>query len=366
MQWKSRVRAELRFFLRALRTLIRPGILLAIITLIGTTNLHYFGAAVGEEAPGWSESLYVVFSMLLLEPLGYVPEHFLGQVMLFVLPLFGIFFVAEGVIKLGLTVTNKESNREIWMSMLATSTKDHIILAGLGTVGFRVMEELMRLGQQVFVIERNAQGAFVELARAKGAHVLIGDARAENLLVELNLAQARAVIVVTDDDFANLEIAMDTREINADIPIIMRMYDQRMANKVKATLGVEVSFSTAKIAAPLFATAALDQSIIGTHRVNHQLMVIMEIQVNAGAALDGTTSGKLAQTHGFNVIAVKRPQGNWTVNPDPDMSISKGDWVQLMVEGTRVREVHQANGEKEPGRKHSTLAGIGAPLSPKG
>ena len=107
---------------------------------------------------------------------------------------------------------------------MAKATKGHVIVCGLGTVGFRVAEELRAMGIEVFAVERNVDGMFVTRAREIGVGVVAGDARSENLLRDLNVASARAVIVATNDDLANLEIAMDVREMHASVRIVVIAY----------------------------------------------------------------------------------------------------------------------------------------------
>ncbi|MGH7171649.1 MAG: NAD-binding protein, partial [Gemmataceae bacterium] len=48
----------------------------------------------------------------------------------------------------------------------------HIIICGLGTIGYRVVEELLRYGEQVVVIERDAHNRFVRAVRQLGAPVI--------------------------------------------------------------------------------------------------------------------------------------------------------------------------------------------------
>lgn len=339
------IKAELRYLGYALHALLRPLLILTLLTLLGTLVLHELGAssADGEPAPDWRHSFMMTYNMLLLEPMDHVPDSNIAFALTIILPLAGIFFVAEGVIKLGITVFNKARNQEMWMNALAQSASQHVILCGMGTVGYRVLVELHELGQQVFVVERDSNGPFTDLARHLGAHIVIGDARSEDLIRGLNLSEARALIVATDDDLANLEIAMDARDISKTIPIVMRLQDQRLANKVKATLGVNVSFSTAQLAAPLFASAALDPSIIGTHRVDGTLLVIAEIVVKKGSRIEGLTRGRLQSEHDLLLVAHRSPGEDWCAPPDEKQVVKAGDGLQVMLKGTRVRELHELN-----------------------
>ena len=66
----------------------------------------------------------------------------------------------------------------------------HVIVCGLSTVGFRVVEELVRLGERVVVIDRDPTCRFVPTARRLGAAVMIGDAAVLEVLRQANAASA--------------------------------------------------------------------------------------------------------------------------------------------------------------------------------
>ncbi len=302
---------------------------------VGTLIERHWGAPPGGVSPRWDEAMFTAYTLLLGEMGAPLPADPWAQAVLYLMPLFGIVFVAEGVLKLGFTVFNKRDNAEEWIRIMASKSRDHVVLCGLGSVGFRVLEELLALDEQVFVIERDGDGEFIARARALGVEVLIGDARTENLLRSLNVTAARAVIIVTNDDLANLEIAMDVREIRTDVPIILRLFDQRLAQKVKHTMGIQVSLSTSMVAAPLFASAALDTHVVGTHRVGGKLLLVVELVV--GPRLAGQTGTSLLRQHGLTLVARAR-DSVWRTEVGPDETIVVGDRVQVMVPSHRVAE----------------------------
>ncbi len=325
--------AEAAFFGRALRVLVRPLLALTAAFVVGTTVERFWGAPVGGAPPRWDEAAFTSYTLLMGEMGAPLPADPWAQAVLYLLPLVGIVFVAEGVIKLGFTVFDKRAHPGEWVRIMAEKSRGHVVLCGLGTVGFRVLEELVAAGEQVFVIERDPAGEFVARARELGAEVLIGDARTENLLRSLNVASARAVLVVTDDDLANLEIAMDVREIRADVPIILRLFDQRLAQKVRQTMNIQVSLSTSMVAAPLFASAALDTHVVGAHRVGGRLLLVVELDV--GPKLAGRSAAMLLRDHGLTLVAV-RTGDTWRTELGADDTVVLGDRVQVMVPSHRV------------------------------
>jgi voltage-gated potassium channel Kch len=334
--------AEAAFFARALKVLVRPMIALSLAFVVGTVVEHEWGAPPGGQQPRWDEAAFTSYTMLLGEMGAPLPADPWAQAVLYLMPLIGIVFVAEGVIKLGFTVFDKREHPEEWIRIMAEKSRGHVVLCGLGSVGFRVLEELVAVDEQVFVIERDPNGEFIGRARELGAEVLIGDARTENLLRSLNVATARAVIIVTDDDLANLEIAMDVREIRTDVPIILRLFDQRLAQKVRQTMGIQVSLSTSMVAAPLFASAALDAHVVGTHRVSGGgLLLVVELSV--GPRLAGKSAAALLRDHALNMVAHQRGV-TWRTDIHADEVLEVGDRVQVMVPSHRVAEARALEG----------------------
>jgi voltage-gated potassium channel len=337
-----RLLAEVVFRLVSLRELAVPGLGLFITGAIGVVLHRSFGAPVGGLAPSWDESAFIITNLFFLEHLAPLPAHPVGQAVQYLLPVVGVFLLAEGLIKVGITLFHKEEKQEVWMSILARTSRDHIILCGLGTVGFRVLEELMNLEEQVFVIELDPDCPLLEQARQLGADVVVGDARTQKLLHSLNIEGARAVIVATDDDLANLEIAMDVREVRQDVPIVMRLFDQRLAQKVRHALNIQVSFSTSRLAAPLLAAAALDNSVVGAHRVADDVQVVQEITIVQDSLLDGATIGEVTSLYRLSIIA-HSGGGAWRSQPELSTPLGPGERIQVMVTGARVAEVHALN-----------------------
>jgi len=337
----QRAHAELRWTFWGLRGLSRPFAGLAVVWGLGALAHHLFGAPPGGVQPAWSEALFVSYNLLFLEHIAPLPAHPVGVVVQYVQPLFGVFLLAEGLLKLGLTVFQKDHNQEHWMSILATSTRDHVLVCGLGTVGYRVLEELASLGERTFVIESDPECVFIERARQLGADVHIGDARGENVLASLNIAHARAVIVCTDDDLVNLEVAMDVREARKDIPIVLRLFDQRLARKVQASLGFQVTVSTSQVAAPLFAAAALDPDVVGAHRLGERVLLVLEGRIGTGSPLVGAHISEVVGAHRLTVVAHCRGDQGWEPQPSAGIRIEAGDGLQVMLQRERLDEVKQ-------------------------
>src|SRR5207249_228002 len=140
--------------------------------------------------------------------------------------------------------------------------EDHVVLVGLGSVGYRIADELKRAGMPFVAIERQADGEFVEAVRA-WADVITGDGRAPETLEKARVSRAAAVIAATSDDTINLSVGLAAKRARPAQRAVMRMFDADFAIKAQTALRIDAALSPAAIAAPAFAAAALYPGVRG-------------------------------------------------------------------------------------------------------
>ncbi len=126
--------------------------------------------------------------------------------------------------------------------------KDHIVLCGLGRLGYFIAEELLRKGEQLIIIEQNEDGRYLDYFRQLGADVYIGDGRLSKVLDDANVAEARALMSVINNDAVNLEIGLNSRSFQPNIRLILRIFDEQMAKKIKEYLNIHLTLSASDIA----------------------------------------------------------------------------------------------------------------------
>jgi voltage-gated potassium channel Kch len=140
----------------------------------------------------------------------------------------------------------------------ARRMRGHVVLAGLGTVGYRVLRELVGRGYRVAVIEADEDNPFLASARGLGAHVHVADVCRDEEFAQLAVDRSVAFLALTDDDAANLEAAFAAMSIAPGVPIVMRCFDPKLAARLEAFEAITASRSVGRLAAPHFVEAALD------------------------------------------------------------------------------------------------------------
>jgi Trk K+ transport system NAD-binding subunit len=208
---------------------------------------------------------------------------------------------------------------------------DHVIVAGLGAVGTRIMGQLQALGIEVVGVDKSATATGIPLAESLGIHVVIGETHREETLRAAGITTCQALVSVTDSDIANLETALNARALATRPRIVLRLYDDDLAARVQATIGNAISRSTSYLAAPAFAAAVLDHQVLHTIAVGRHVLLVAEVAADDGS-LAGRTLATVHQPGLLRVIALRLDGGDsvdWS--PDPGYVIRTGDRVLVLA-----------------------------------
>ena len=220
-------------------------------------------------------------------------------------PLVGFVVIGEGIVRLALLVSSKQHSEREWTKVKASTYRDHVILCGVGHLGFRVVQELVAGHVPVIAIEKDPEARFLAQARVMGIPILVRDMKDDEALREAGVEHARAIVVATNDDMANLEVALDARRMNPGIRILMRLFDQQIAAKISQPLSVDVAFSSSALAAPIVAAMTVGARVLASFGVAGVPHVTAE--VTAAGKLAGRALSDLENRHGVRVLARGRP-----------------------------------------------------------
>jgi Trk K+ transport system NAD-binding subunit len=155
----------------------------------------------------------------------------------------------------------------------------HLIVCGLGNVGFRVVEELVGYGERVVVLELNRDGRFVSTARRLGAAVIHGDATVREVLRQAHASTARAVIAATENDLANLEIALLVRDLSPAQRVVVRLSDPALAQTLRAAADIRLALSVPALAAPAFVAALFGDRVLNVFFLADRFFLVLDLLV---------------------------------------------------------------------------------------
>lgn len=221
-----------------------------------------------------------------------------------------MFVAALGLaLTFGVAADAMVSERIIEALSVPRRMRNHVVVLGLGNVGYRTVQHLLDAGVEVAAAESRAGGRFVAIARRHGVPVLIADAHFMDSLRALSVAHARAVVAATDDDLANLEAALAARELNPAARVVTRLYDQDLAERAQQQFRITACQSVSALATPAFVAAALGEGVLSTIELGQRLWLLAEAAVEAGSAVDGQLPVELEAPGDLRVLAVRDEAG---------------------------------------------------------
>jgi hypothetical protein len=216
------------------------------LLLMGVVFFHH------AEGLSWLDAFYSIARVVATDDFGDVGLRGSPAV-----KVFAIFVMLSAVALVAITIAliadrMVKRNAEIALGRRRYRLRGHVIVCGLGRVGQQVVEELLRSGEQVLVIEEKPGNRFLESVRAHGARVLVGDASLPKNLSDAGVGSALALIAVINDDLKNLEIGLNARSLRPDLRLILRIFDTGIAEEMRGHLDIHFALSTSALAAEKF------------------------------------------------------------------------------------------------------------------
>ena len=137
--------------------------------------------------------------------------------------------------------------------------RGHVIVCGLHSVGLRIVEELNLSGVPAVVIDDHPDPALARRLAEWGVPHVPASSRSAAILADAGLAGATAVICALDDDLVTLETALLTRELRADVRVVVQLGNPAVGRAL-AQINVSV-LDVAGLSAPSIAAACLRSGV---------------------------------------------------------------------------------------------------------
>lgn len=216
---------------------------------------------------------------------------------------------------------------------------NHFVVCGLGGVGVQIVSQLHRCGHEVVVIEPDPNCRFLSTVRSLKVPVVQGDASLPATLKAANVDRAKAVLSVTSNDTANLEIALNAKGLTPEVSLIVRYQDSHFAKMAKQVFEFEAVLSPTELAAPAFAAAALGGRILGNGMTANSLWVALATLITPGHPFCSQSVKQAAMAADFVPLYVEtsgRTIHGWNLL---DTYLSAGDVLYLTMPATKLEQL---------------------------
>lgn len=230
--------------------------------------------------------------------------------------------------------------------------KDHYIVCGAGRTGRYVIDELIRAGRQVVIIERDAR-RFDAIRKEYGEDfiALEGDATDDGVLREAGVDRAAGLVTALQLDQDNLFVSLSARQLNPGLRIVSRANADRVTPKLKQA-GADAIVSPTHIGGRRMAHELLRPNVVGfldfMVRDKQRNLDIEEVPIPPESPVVGRTLAKsrIREKSSALVLAVLF-DGDATYNPRPDFELNEGMTMLCMGEREQLdRLVRYVKGEE--------------------
>ena len=219
-----------------------------LLILLATFYFHFF------EKHGWLDALY--FVVVTVATVGYGDISLLNSSP--VTKVIGILLMLSSTVFMWVIfslIIDRMIKKRVQLSLgrKRYRIQGHIIICGLGRLGYFIAETLLKRGDRVIIIEARENAPHLDYLRSIGASIYIGNAREPSVLTDVAIGSAHGIISVINDDIANLEIGLSARTCNPSIRPILRVFDERISSLLKDKLHMHTLLSVSGIAVGTFA-----------------------------------------------------------------------------------------------------------------
>ncbi len=318
----------------------RVPLLIFTVAVIGGGLLYGAIAEwVGEPIPSRSEAIFIILTAAFLQPAGNFPKHLGLQLFHFLMPVVGIIILAQGLADFGSLLFNRRSRNKEWEMAVASTMNNHIVLVGLGHLGYRVAQKLYEMGKNVVAIELKAAQHTVIAAREMGIPVIEEDGRNPTALEGANIKDAHTIILASQNDAMNLQIALKARSLNPKIQVVIRIFDEDFAHALQEQFGF-TALSATEMAAPVFAAAAAGADVTNPISIEGQQLSLARMTIAASSHLSQKTVGYVEDNYHLNIILLRRDHSS-EMHPTDTSPLNAGDTLAVLGGPEQLRKLMQ-------------------------
>lgn len=287
------------------------------------------------------EALYLIISMIFLQGYGEFPSQWFLQIFFFIMPVIGISIIAQGLTEFSLMFFNRRARGKEWEVAVASTMNNHIILVGLGHLGFRVTRKLHEMNQDIVVIELGPAVDLVDSVKSLGVPVIMDNATRDLALQVAGISRARAIILCTQNDSLNLHIALKARSFNPQIQVIVRIFEDDFASELESQFGFH-ALSATGMAAPLFAAIATDMDITPPILIEGKPQCLARMEIQPGSLLSKRSIESIEQEFDVSIVA-HVVSGLTDLHPDNAKLIQIEDTIAVLGPPQTINRMVHAN-----------------------
>ena len=320
------------------RRLLPALIMLFVVVIVGTIGYRLI------ESWSFLDSIYMV--IITLFTVGFQEVHALsplGKLFTIVIIVAGVGVAVYAGTQLVEIIIEGEIlgySRRRKMDKKIKDMKNHYIICGYGRTGHQVGAEFDAARVPYVVVDR--KHGIEEQLGPRNIPYIVGDITSDENLIKAGIKAARGLITTADSDVANLYVTLSARVLNPNLYIVARASEIETENKL-------VMAGANRVIAPYYISGKRMAALATRPVTSDFLDMVMhgeslefslnEVPIPDNSPLINKTISEAEIRHksGALVLAIRRADGTFDLQPDSSSPIAKGD--TFVVIGTQEQAV---------------------------
>ncbi len=244
--------------------------------------------------------------------------------------------VFVGILYASLTEILLAAKFDLNSSRPAIPQEGHLIVVGLARIGQGVAAFLQEVKQSLVAISLKGD---VDQSILPNVPLVVGNFK--DALNKVNLKSARSVILTTDSEMLNLEIALMARSINPQTRLVIGVSNDGLSSRLKGLLENVHVINTYAVAAEAFSGAAFGENILSLFRQDNTTILVTEYTIVPEDTLNGLLISEFAYGYNVVVISYQKNYENPLLMPSDDIRLQAGDRIVILATTSGLRAIEQ-------------------------
>ena len=244
--------------------------------------------------------------------------------------------VFVGILYALLTEALLSSRFQFFIRRPPVPQQDHVVLVGLDRVGQQVAALLQQFQQPLVAISLKA----LETDVLPQIPLIVGNIA--NAFAKVNLAKAKSIVVVTDNDMENLEIGLMAHAASPTSGIVIRTEDRHFSDNVSRLFPYAKVLCVAALSAEAFSAAAYGENVLGLFHLDERTILVTEYSIEAGDTLNELLLAEVA--YGYHVVPIlhqKYTRESPRFMPSDDTRLHVGDRLVVLATTYSLQRVER-------------------------
>ncbi|MEM7452870.1 MAG: NAD-binding protein [Planctomycetota bacterium] len=221
---------------------------------------------------------------------------------------------------------------------------DHVIVCGFGRLGQDLASQLSHRNIPFVIVDLCNER--INEATESGYSAVQGDATHDELLMELRLLEARALVVALPTDAQNVFIALTARNLVPDIQIIAKSEEESSCRKLRQAGADKIVMphrTGAQQMERMISRPSTADFIELFTEASHLEIELDELIVPHGHPLVGCTleDSELKDQFSLLVVGIKNDSNGFRFNPGPGETIRANDILLVLGQVSSINKLKE-------------------------